>query len=295
MIRVNEKSDSGDCSPRPIPMKPFLSHVSVAAAGALLGGSLHAQELIPGTYNPWTASGSAQPAARPVDLLGEIFIGPANGTNTVGPWSLSATGLSQIQLIGGTLNIGTRAQTEVNASNQSLSFQLDSFANVGVLNLDDLLGAGVAMSWQADLTFANFDWDVAPTYQLDFDLTAPGGLLANLLDLDTSLSVSVLDGNGNLVHSANGSALIGLLGVNLGDPLTNEGVSLVFSGAAAEADGLTVRFSSAKTVTTSLLDIGSTVATFSGVSFTAVPEPRIPVFAGLAALALAARRRRGRV
>ncbi len=289
-------------------MKTFLSGVPVFAAGMLLGGSLQAQELIPGTYNPWTASGSAAPArsTAPLQITLLPSVSNASGSNTAGPWSLSATGIIQARV--GTpavpplvpeitlLDIGTRAQTTVNAGSQSLSFDLDSWADVGALDLDGLLGTGVVLGWQADLTFANFDWDIAPTYELNFDFSTPAGFLSDFADVAGALRVSVRDGDDNLVHSVGGAELLDLLGVldiTSGTAVGNGTIS--FSGAGAQTDGLTMRFEAVSLVNTSLLGSGSNVATFSNISFTAVPEPGVPMLAGLAVLTLAGRRRRDRI
>ncbi len=257
------------------------------AAGVLSSGSSQAQ-VIPGTYNPWTASGNAAPAK----LTDPILVAVTNndpGAASAGPWELEARGLIQTRVL--VLDVGSRAQTTVNAGTQSLSFGLDNWADLGVLDLGDLLGAGVAMSWQADLVFTDFDWS-APTYELDFSLTAPAGLLSNVADLADTLQVSMLDGDDNLVASIGGAALIDLLGITLGNPVNNGPLNFTFSSAGAQSDGLRVRFEASSLVNTSLLGIGSNVATFSGVSLTAVPEPGVPMLAGIAAFSLAARRRR---
>lgn len=287
--------------PARIPMKATHYGVPAIAAGFLSCASLQAQELIPGTYNPWTASGSAAPTKLPV-TLGSTLTNSDAGTASVGSWELSASGLVQTKL--GTpaipplvpevvlLDVGSRALTSVDAGTQSLSFGLDNWADVGSLNLGDLLGAGVVMNWQAELSFAGFQWD-SPSYELDFALTAPAGLLSNVADASDTLQVSILDWNGNLVSSLGGSDLVNLLGITLGDPVDNGPLNHVFSGDAAQTDGIRIRFETSSVVNTSLLGIGSNVATFSGMSLTAVPEPGVPMLAGLAVFALATRRRRG--
>lgn len=280
--------------PARIPMKATHYGVPAIAAGFLSCASLQAQELIPGTYNPWTASGSAAPT-KLTDFLAVAVTNNDPGFGSAGPWSMTAAGMVQTRLEALGLvvtDVGSRALTSVDAGTQSLSFGLDNWADVGSLNLGDLLGAGVAMSWQAELSFAGFQWD-SPSYELDFALTAPAGLLSNVADASDTLQVSILDGNGNLVSSLGGSDLVNLLGITLGDPVDNGPLNYVFSGDAAEADGITIRFETSSLVNTSLLGIGSNVATFSGMSLTAVPEPGVPMLAGLAVFALATRRRRG--
>lgn len=253
--------------------------------------SAAAQQLIPNTYNPWTASGSAAPAKRPSTLI-ETYIGADTGSANIGPWAVQASGLTEIQLVG--LDIVSRAQTSVNSGSQSVAFTVDSFAALGTLNLGNLLGAGVAMGWQADLNFANFNWSSAPDYNLSFNFTAPSGLVSDVLDLGSSLSISVFDGANNLIFSASGGQLLNLLGITIGTDLNNSQVNLNFSGSPTATTGLTVRFEADSLVNTSLLGIGSNVTTFSNVSLGAVPEPTVPLMAGLGAISLIGLRRRAR-
>lgn len=286
--------------PACIPMNRLPYGTTILSAGLLACANVQAQELIPGSFNPWTASGSAAPDKLNVPI-GLALTNGNSGSASVGSWELSAAGLTQTKL--GTpavpplvpevilTDIGTRALTSVNAGTQSLSFGVDSWVEVGSLDLGALLGAGVAMSWQADLTFSGFQWD-APSYELDFALTAPAGLLSNVLDAVDTLQVSILDGDGILVSSIGGSDLINLLGITLGDPIDNGPLNYVFSSNGTEADGITIRFEASSLVNTALLGIGSNVATFSGVSLTAVPEPGVPMLGAFAVLSLVLRRRR---
>lgn len=286
--------------PACIPMNRLPYRIPILTAGLLSCANLQAQELIPGSFNPWTASGSAAPDKLDVSL-GLALTNQDPGTASVGSWELSAAGLTQTKLGIPAIppaipevvltDIGTRALTSVNAGTQSLSFGVDSWVEVGSLDLDALLGAGIAMSWQADLTFSGFQWD-APSYELDFALTAPAGLLSNVLDAGDTLQVSILDGDGTLVSSIGGADLINLLGITLGSPVNNGPLNYLFSGDGTEADGITIRFEASSLVNTALLGIGSNVATFSGVGLTAVPEPGVPMLGAFAVLSLALRRRR---
>ena len=282
-------------------MKNISLRPTLILAAACCGGSLQAQ-LIPDIHDPWTASGSAAPAKSTAILELELTPGWSSTSDSAsaGPWSLQASGIVQARV--GTpalpplvpevvlLDVGSRAQSSVDSTSRSLNFGLDNWADVGSLNLGNLLGAGVAMTWQADLALPDFNWS-SPQYELDFLLTAPSGLLSNVADLSSTLNVSVFDGDDRLVHSVGGAELIDLLGITLGNPVENGPLSLTFAGDDSFTDGLTLRFEASSLVNTSLLGTGSNVATFSGLSLAAVPEPGTSLLAAMALGSLLRRRR----
>lgn len=258
-----------------------------------------AQELT----NPWGPTGTAEPAWSSNFVLASIDITTPSVTN-IGTWNLNATGRTQLgaRALGLTiLDIGTRAQTRLETD--ALAFGINSRANVGTLNLNNLLGAGVAMNWSGSFTDSSYAWTQNPTttYNYSASVTTSDAVLRDLSALGTTISLNITDGAGNTLKSLNGLTLLNALGVQvLGDQIiglnANDTYLLetLIETPNEVTQGLTITYSATSLVNTSLLELGDTIFRVSDFSLTptAVPEPKILFFALTSVLTLFHRNRK---
>jgi len=255
------------------------------------------------TYNDlWGTQGATAPPFAGF-VVGANINTTTPQTGTVGNWSTSATGRSQLGLSAGIpiLDIGTRAQTSVN--NGNLNFGIDNRAAVGALNIDNLLGAGVGMAWSASYHQTGFAWGNNQTlYTYTALVQTSSGLLNDIATLDSSFTFAVRDGAGNVIQTLSGNTFLNALGIQIANdgtllnlsPTNQYNLNTSFLGGNHTA-GLFLDYSANSLLDTSLLGLGNTVLQVSDISLTAtaVPEPTAAALAafGLGAAALRRRRR----
>ena len=213
-------------------------------------------------------------------------------------WSHTVTGYTQSRV--GFLGLAV-AEAELapytTVNGTSLTFGRELTAEVlggGIAsNLDDVLGdiAGISLdqSWNSTAT-VNAPFLAGQTYQVTLDVTAGGGIPADLL---TATTIGI-NGAGLQMIERNTFNKVSLLDlVSLGEDETGT-VNFLFE-ATQELTSLDLLFDAA-----TFLDVNTLggavenqeLLTFSNLSITSVPEPSTTLFATLAACFLIGTRRR---
>lgn len=249
----------------------------------------------------WGTSGSAAPNWSGF-VLGVSTNSTTAGTNVAGNWTLSGTGRVQDGLSIGVpiLDVGTRAQTSILQG--SLLFSMDTRAQVGALNLGNLLGVGVAMSWAATYSQSNFAWGDSQTlYTYSATVACTNSLLNDIAALGTNITFTVRDGAGVVVRDFSGDTFLNALGITV---LSNGSLiglstnskyqlSTEFMGGDY-TDGLNLSYSASSLLNTSLLGVGNSTLEVSDISFSGsvIPEPTVPMLSAVFIGMLAVVRRR---
>lgn len=217
------------------------------------------------TYpNVFTPSGSVTVDPPNGGLL-TISLGGSAGPSDVGIWSLRATGGASLGVLGlGILETG--AQTQVTGSELKFNMSNNQGSLLGALGI----GTSITATWQADATFdkpgAVLQLKPSSTYNITFYVDGHNGLLQSGLGIVPTFSAEFLDGAGNPLFSTSSGTLINLLGL-LGTGVTSGNITLSFrTPATLPAGSPTVRFKGGAILNTTVLGLGKTFATISGLA-----------------------------
>ncbi|MFD0892981.1 hypothetical protein ACFQ5Q_05075 [Luteolibacter ambystomatis] len=235
------------------------------------------------------------------DLFGpngsNVTVNPANsllltvGGSATGPlgtyWDATANGGASILL--GASESGAR----INLTGSSLQFGV---VNTGLVG--DLLNAGLTgltVDWSSTATFDKVGSQLIlqpnTTYRVSFLLDGSNGLLDSGVAVLPQFHVELLDGAGTNIGTASSGTLVDVVGL-LGSGVPSGVATIDFTtGNTVNSNPASIRFSGSGIANVSVLGLGTTFATVSGLNISQVPEPSIFGLVGFSALALLRRKR----
>ncbi|MGC4012954.1 MAG: PEP-CTERM sorting domain-containing protein [Luteolibacter sp.] len=261
--------------------------LTLSLALTFLTCSAHAQSLVNGTnYSDLFGPNGANVTVNPTNSL-LLTIGGSASDDMGTYWNASASGGASVLL--GVSESGAR----INLTGSSLQFGV---VNTGLVG--DLLDAGLTgltVNWSATATFdkAGNQLVLQPntTYQVSFLLDGSNGLLDSGVAVLPQFHVELLDGANNNIGTASSGTLVDVVGL-LGSGVTSGPVTVSFTtGNTVNSNPASIRFSGSGIANVSVLGLGTTFATVSGLNITQVPEPSSFGLIGFSALALLRRKR----
>jgi len=255
--------------------------------GLALTPLLSAQSLVNGTnYSDLFNPNGANVTVNPTNSL-LLTIGGTK-TGTMGSyWNATANGGASVLL--GASESGAR----INLTGSSLQFGV---VNTGLVG--DLLDAGLTgltVDWSATATFDKSGNQLVlqpnTTYRVSFLLDGSNGLLDSGVAVLPQFHVELLDGANNNIGTLSSGTLVDVVGL-LGSGVDSGTVTVDFTtGNTVNSNPASIRFTGSGIANVSVLGLGTTFATVSGLSVTQVPEPSIFGLVGFSALALLRRKR----
>jgi len=245
-------------------------------AWSVSGGTLPAGlSLIPGpmslagpgtSYNDIFAPAGSVTVNPPDGGILSVNVGGSAGPADLGIWSMKATGGASVGLLGlGLLETGASVQLDTAAMYFRMSNNNGSL--LGALGV----GTSISSTWEATATFDKPGLEIVPEpnkrYVVSFYVNGSNGLLQSGLGITPSFSVELLDGAGNVLATQSSATLVNLLGV-FGTGVTSGTVTLTYTMPPTLPPGaFSLRFKGSAVLNTTVLGLGRTFATVSGITF----------------------------